>query len=143
MANEYDPRQVKVIFGPLILNGLADGEMVSVAYQADGVSVVVGGQGDAVLVDDHDDSAEVTVRFHAAHLAGQNTLRQLLVHYNAGNLALPFAIESVSTGESLASPAAKIKMRPDTAFADGEAPVREVVFVCSALFSQTKLALTP
>lgn len=143
MANEFDPRLVIMSFGPLVLNGYADGEMISVSYLGDGVSAVVGGQGAGILIDDHDNSAEVTVRIFAAHLAGQITMSALLKHHTAGNIALPLSIVSVTTGEKLAGGLAKIKKKPDASFSKGEAPVREIVFVSASLSMQAAVALVP
>jgi hypothetical protein len=130
-VSTYDPQFVNAIFGPMPLLGLADGTMFEVAMQGDGVRAQVGTQGEAVLVENHNFSAEVTCRFMATGL-GAVTLSRLHAHKRLFNIALPFILRSIDTGETVASGLAKIKNFPDVSFGD-EAPVREVVFVLARL----------
>lgn len=135
----YDPKQVVVSFGPLPILGYAPGSMIEVTMLGPGTSAAVGAQGEAVLIDSHNRSAEVKVRLMGTGL-GRNTLHFLRVHYTAGNLALPLLVGAIDTGEQLAGGVAKIKNVPDTAFGD-DAPVREVTFVVARLDQQNALDL--
>lgn len=126
----YNPNNVIMNYGPLPILGFADGSKISVAFQGDGDTVAVGTDGNAVIVRDNNRSAEVTVRLHAATTQGRATLSSLLAQYNGPNIALPLSIVSRDTGEAIVSAEATIKMRPNADFAQ-EAPVREIVFVCS------------
>lgn len=135
MTTSYNAKEVMVNFGPLPLLGAADGDFCTVAYQGDGVGMVVGARGATVCIDNHDNSAEVTMRLFATG-DGQNTLSALLAHYTAGNPFLPLAVISVSTGESVVAGSAKIKKLPDKSFGTG-APIREIVFVVPEPFDVT------
>ncbi len=126
-TNTYDPKLVVVTFGPLPLLGFADGAMIEIAMQGDGASAQVGTQGEAVVIKNHNRAAEATCRFMGTGL-GRATLSALLAHFLAFNLALPFTVTSVDTGEQLAGGVAVIKNVPDASFGD-DAPVREVIFV--------------
>ncbi len=130
-ANTYDPKLVIATFGPLPLLGFADGAMIEVAMQGDGASSQVGTQGEAVVIKSHNRAAEATCRFMGTGL-GRATLSALHAHFLALNLALPFTLTSIDTGEQLAGGVAVIKNYPDTSFGD-DAPVREVIFVIGEL----------
>lgn len=127
----FNPRNAGAAFGPLPMLGVANGTMFEVKMLGPGVSLAVGTQGEAVLVDSHNRSAEVTVRLMATGL-GRNTLSALRAHWTAGNPALPFNIISKDTGEALSGGVAKLKNVPDTSFGD-DAPIREVVFIVARL----------
>jgi hypothetical protein len=127
----YNPKNVVANFGPLPLRGYADGSMIEISMQGDGVQAVVGTQGEAVLIDNHDFSAEATHRFMATG-EGRVTLERLHRHLKTLNLPLPYTLTSIDTGEVIAGGVAKIKNFPDASFGD-DAPVREVVFVIAQL----------
>lgn len=134
MSN-FDPKLVNMTWGPLLLDGYAQGEMISVSFQGDGNKAEVGTGGEAVTIVSHDDRAEITVRLLRTG-AGRNTLSALLSSYNvARGLALPLGIASIDTGEVMASGRAVLKKPPDLAYSN-EAPVAEVVFVCERLTYQ-------
>lgn len=135
----YDPKLVGISFGPLPLLGFASGAMIEVTMLGDGTKAAVGTQGEAVLIDSHNRSAEVKCRFMATGL-GRNTLSQLRAHFTAGNPALPLMIGSLDTGEEIAGGVAKMKNHPDSAFGD-DAPIREVTFVVARLDQQNALDL--
>lgn len=141
IVSTYDPQFVIGTFGTLPLQGLADGSMYEVAMQGDGVQAAVGTQGEAVLIENHNFSAEITVRFMGTGL-GQVTLAQLHAHKKAFNIALPFTLTSIDTGEVVAAGLAKIKNFPDVSFGDG-APIREVVFVVARLELSANPVPTP
>ena len=127
----YDPQNVVMAYGSLIITGYADGQMIEIAMQGDGVSASVGTQGEAVLIENHNFSAEITARLMATGL-GQVVLSALHASKKARNVARPLTITSINTGETIASGLAKIKNFPDAAFGD-DAPVREIVFVVARL----------
>lgn len=120
-----------MFYGPLPMLGVASGTMFEVKMSGPGTGVAVGSQGEAVLIDNHNRSAEVTVRLMGTG-AGRNTLSALRLSWIAGNPAFSLGIESLDTGETLIGGTAKLKNPPDSAFGD-DAPVREVVFVVARL----------
>lgn len=130
-TSNYDPRNCNAAFGPLPMLGVASGTMFEVRVLGPGVAIAVGTQGEAVLIDSHNRSAEVTVRLMGTGL-GRNTLSALRAHWIAGNPALPFNILSKDTGEALSGGVAKLKNPPDTSFGD-DAPVREVTFIVARM----------
>jgi hypothetical protein len=135
----YDPKRVGVSFGPLPILGYASGSMIEVTMLGDGTRAAVGTQGEAVLVDNHNQSAEVKVRLMATGL-GRNTLHFLRAHMIAGNPALPLMLNSLDTGEKIGGGVAKLKNYPDASLGD-DAPIREVTFVVARLDQQNSLDL--
>ena len=136
----YDPKKVVVTWGPLILDGFAEGDMVSVAWQGDGAQATVGTGGEACTTISHDDRAEVAVSLMRTG-AGQNTLAALMASYNfERGLALPFAIASVDTGEVFVAGSAVIKKPPEASLGN-EAPTAEVMFVIERGIYQVAPAL--
>lgn len=124
----YDPGDVLVVFGAIPISGFADGEMVKVTHQGDGVKVAVGSAGEVAFIESHQKAAEVTIRLMST--AFINSL--LTAHYQAGNLAVPLVITDASTGSTHVSGAAKIKRMPDAAYGS-EIPVREWAFMVAKL----------
>lgn len=133
---EYDPKKVTALFGALPLLGHADGEFIRVNFLGEGDRAMVGAGGATCLVRSHDKRAEVTVRFMAANDEGRAVLSALLAFYNGGNPMLPFAVNSRSTGETLAGGSAVMKKPPEAVFGVDH-PVREVTFVLPECRMQT------
>lgn len=137
MTTSYSAKDVNVIFGVLPLLGEGDGDFVTVAPMAEGSTMVVGARGHTVVIDEHNDAIEITVRL-AAIGDGRNTLSALVTHHTAGNQYLPIAMNSLSTGETVIGGAAKLKRKPELAFGSGS-PTREVTF----LVPNAKMIVTP
>lgn len=130
--SSYDPKKVIILWGPLLLDGFAEGSMIQVSRPGEGAQAFVGTGGEAVTVVDHDDRAEVTVNLMRTG-AGRNTLAALMASYNLDRgLALPLAITSIDTGEALATGRAVLKKQPDLDFSN-EAPSAEIMFVCERM----------
>ena len=62
MLKTYDPGQVSVTFGPVILSGFADGEQIVVEPNVESFTLHMGAQGDGARTRSRDKSARVTVR---------------------------------------------------------------------------------
>ena len=138
----FDPRLVLMKYGPVVLDGFADGTAINVEYQGDGATAAVGFKGNAVLVQNPNKSAEITVRLYVAEAVGRNVARALVLLHEALNLPQPLTIVSLSTGEKL-SGIGVIKNLPNVDFAQGEPPVREFMFVVGSLESLPAPAVTP
>ena len=138
----YDPKRMAAIFGVLPLVGYADGEMIAVNMQGDGASATVGTQGEAVLIENHNFSAEVTHRFSISTIRARIVVAQLAAHKKNKNIALPYVLTHLDTGETVAAGLAKIKNYPNANFSDA-APVREVMFVLGEVDYSVNPVVTP
>lgn len=132
----FDVSDVVVTYSGIPLAGLAEGSVITINWLGDGDSVTVGAGGDAVIVRDVNRAAEVVVRIQATG-PGRNTLAALATLKNLGGDRLPLIIASPDTGEAIATEQAVIKQQPSMEFGVGEAPVREVTFLCGKAYVQT------
>jgi hypothetical protein len=124
MTDTYDPGLVYVVAGAVPINtGFAEGSMVRVARQGDGVRAVVGAAGETAFVESYDERAEVTIR-----MMGTSRLNSALAGLEALGVAFPFSIVSISTRQTLVGGAARIKRMPDQEFS-ADMPTMEWVFV--------------
>ena len=130
----FDPRLVVAKFGGIIIDGYADGSALNIEYQGDGASAAVGFKGNAVLVQNPNKAAEITLRLYVGDPVGRNVARALVLHHEVGNLPAPFTMLSISTGDKL-SGIAVLKNLPNVEFSQGESPVREFMLVCGRLES--------
>lgn len=100
MLGIYDPKDVTVILGSVIVNGFADGTFVSAAMREDAFTLAVGADGDAGRAKSNDRSGAVTftllqtakanallTALHVADLASSNGagVVPLLIRDNQGN----------------------------------------------------------
>lgn len=127
----YDPKDFVILFGPLNIQGFADGDMCTIAYNSGGASVSVGARGDAVIVKNWDQSANVTVRLFQSLDGARNEIAALDAHILAGNLALPLAVSL--NGENYTATEAVVQKYADATFSADSAPVREYTFVVGRL----------
>ena len=124
----YDPGLVKATFGPILLGGYAEGDMIQVNHLGEGNRAGVGTAGEAAYVKDYDQRAEVVFRLMAT-----SPVNALLSGYlQSGNVPVPLIITSLSTGTLHASGDAIIKRQPDVSYSNG-VPVREWTFVVAKL----------
>src|SRR5262245_23969590 len=68
MANSYDPKRVTLTWAGILLDGVMDGEFVSVEFQEDSVMLHVGTQGDTTFVENPNliEIANVTLEQYSA-----------------------------------------------------------------------------
>lgn len=125
MTATYDPGKVLVMFGAIPISGYADGSMVNVQLEGEGVRAETGTAGETAYVESHDRRATVTVRLMET-AAAVNTL--LSAWFNAGNVEMPLIVTNLSTGRTHASGGAKIKNIPN-ADRGSDVPVLEWNFV--------------
>ena len=132
MASTYDPTKVKLFYGVLPVSGYADGSMIDVRPMGEGVTILTGTAGETCFIDTKNKKHEMMFRlFNTARLP--NAALEAL--FNAGNLPLPVAILSLSTGELIVSGNAKIERIPGTTY-DNNVPVREWKLMIPSLETQ-------
>lgn len=120
----FDPGKVIVQFGAIPVSGFADGSMVNVEPQGDGVTAVVGSAGETAFVESHDRRSLVTIR-----LMGTSPINALLsAWFQAGNIPAPLVISSLTTATIHASGEAKLQRNPGADYG-ADVPVREWIFV--------------
>jgi hypothetical protein len=61
-VKNYDPDRVSMIFGPVILHGLADGSFLTVEYNEDAFTLQVGSDGESCRSRSNNNSARVTFK---------------------------------------------------------------------------------
>lgn len=130
----YDPTRVSLIWGILPITGFADGTMIQVSPQGDGVRAVTGTAGETAFIETPNRQHEVMFRLFET--APSNVALTLL--FEAGNVPAPMAIASLSTGAATAAGAAKLERIPGTTY-DNNVPVREWKLIVPKLAT----AMTP
>mgnify|MGYP001559136436 FL=1 len=116
----YDPTRVHLIYGILPITGFAEGSMITLSPQGDGVRAVTGTAGETAFIETPNRQHEVTFRLFET--APSNVALMLL--FQAGNVPVPLAINSMSTGATMLAAAAKLERIPGTTY-DKDVPVRE------------------
>lgn len=124
MTATYDPTRVSLVWGLLPITGFADGTMINVTPQGDGVRAITGTAGETAFIETPNRQHEV--EFRLMETAGGTPLATntaLVALFEAGNLPAPMTLTSVSTGATMAAGAAKLERVPGTTY-DNNMPVR-------------------
>ena len=88
MAETFDPGAVIMQFGPLLIQGFAEGDMIRVEPRSEGDTLAVGSGGETARVKSRDKSATVTAILmdtHPINIA-------LIAYHNLGNVAAPLSV---------------------------------------------------
>ena len=125
MTRSYDPTQVFLTYGVLPVSGYADGSMIQVSPVGDGNKAMVGTAGEAAFVKTPNRQNEVTFRLFET--SPVNAALALL--YNAGNVPVPVALVSASTGALAGAGAGILERIPGVTYEAG-VPVREWKAIC-------------
>lgn len=127
---QWDPGQLKVTYGVIVITGFAEGSMVSIARNGDGDTSVTGTAGETARVRSRDQSARVTIRLMKTSPAA----KALNLLINSGNPPQPLVITDLDEipPTTHVCPDAFLAREPDIDYA-AELPVREYVVVCPKL----------
>jgi len=114
---QYDPKDVVVVYGALVLTGFADGTFVKVAMNEDDFGLKVGADGEGCRVRKRNKSAtvEVTLLQSSASNAALSASRALDIETPEGLLGKQLSI-TTSSGNTFFAAAAWIKKMPDVEF---------------------------
>lgn len=138
----YDLQQVVAVFATIYLQGFADGDVISVAFDEPQETKKAGASGDVVRVRNASRMATATVRLQRGSVAAAQ-LRLWVQQF--GPLApldqAPFIITDVAAGLIHQSLQAWVEASPPPVFS-ADAPVEEWVFGLAKLETETLVAAT-
>ena len=122
----YDPRQVRITYGGIPIQGFADGDIVTVAADADAVGAAQGADGEVVINRGPTRLHTVTIRLmqtssSLSYLGGEAVIQA------AGAPPKPLVITDINTGSQTTFDLAWIKRVPDQSYGV-EAGMREFAF---------------
>lgn len=119
MTEFYDPNQVQVSLGGVLLEGFAEGSMIEVEPASDDYAEVVGTKGDVGVARIYNPLANVKIRFLQTSSANDqlSTLRNSSRAATASGFAAAFSVRDAS-GTSKVQGTAWIKKRPTTTFSN-------------------------
>lgn len=125
----YNPRDFQCTFAGIpLMDGVADGDFVTVDYEEDLTTVTTGAGGDSVLVLNLNQTATATVRLLAASPAN-TALAVLASAWQAGaGSAAAFYVTNRNGGATALSSAAAVKKIPALT-GSKDAPVNEWTFI--------------
>ena len=128
----YDPSQVHIIFGPLILTGYADGTFVNVNRKEDMFSLQIGTSGEGTRSKSNNRSGEVMVQLMQSSDSNA-ALSELALADEIGNVGVfPLFIKDNSGSSIYTAETAWIVKIPDSEFSR-EAGPREWKFETDVL----------
>ena len=109
----YSFKSESVTYGPVIINGFADGDnVVSIAPIEDTFTAVAGAKGDVTRVQSSNDMVEITVRLLQSSEAAQQLIELYKADRETANGVLPFVAVNSQTGEVYTVPKAWIVRMP-------------------------------
>jgi hypothetical protein len=116
----YDPQRLNLIWGVIAISGYADGSMVQISPQGDGVRAITGTAGETAFIETPNRQHEVMFRLmETSPINGA-----LMLLFEAGNVPAPLSLTSLSTGAGMIADAAKLERIPGVTY-DNNVPVRE------------------
>ena len=123
----YDPGQVSVTFGPIILSGFGDGEQIMVEPNVESFTLLMGAQGEGARTRSRDKSARVTVRI--LQTSETNDLLSAVQNLDraAGEGIFPLMVKD-NGGRSIHLAESAWIVAPPSAAYGAEAGVREWIF---------------
>lgn len=134
MLRQYDPRDVIVTWGPLLLQGFSDGTFVSAEYDEDAVTKHVGAQGAVTATVSANRGGKVTVTIGQA--SPTNDALSLIAaaqrQPGAGLQRHALMVKHVNGTTLIAAAEAWIQKVPNTEFG-AEHAAREWIFDCAEL----------
>ena len=130
----YDPGQVSVTFGPIILSGFGDGEQIMVEPNVESFTLLMGAQGEGARTRSRDKSARVTVRI--LQTSETNDLLSAVQNLDraAGEGIFPLMVKDNGGRSLFLAESAWIVAPPSSPFGS-EAGVREWIFETDSMES--------
>lgn len=123
----YDPGQVSVTFGPVILSGFGDGEQILVEPNVESFSLLMGAQGDGARTRSRDKSSRVTVRLLQTSETNDLLSAILATDRATGEGIFPLMVKDNGGRALHLAESAWIVAPPSSAYG-AEAGVREWIF---------------
>lgn len=100
--HSYDPKNVKLVFGPVLVEGFAEGSFVNVEYNEDQFTLQVGSDGESSRSKRNNNSARLTVQLMPGAAANAALSAILSADKAAGAGIFPVALTDLSTGTTFA-----------------------------------------
>lgn len=117
-AKVYNPKEVVIVFGPIIVTGFADGTFLSVDFNEDAYSLQVGTDGEGTRSRTNNESATVT--FTTMQSSDTNDLLSALHQVDkntpGGDGIVPLLIKDLQGSSLYAAETAWIKKAPTSEF---------------------------
>lgn len=134
MFYPYDPNKVVVIHGSLLLDGFAEGSMVTVSKSERDFAMDPGAKGDVVLRRLRNPIGTITVRLQAE--SPSNTALALLREQNTKGIPVPVPtiVRDLQKNALHKAAFSIVEGAPDSEYAS-DSGVREWVFLCATLES--------
>lgn len=136
----YDPKNVKLVFGPVLVEGFAEGSFVNVEYNADFFTLQVGSDGESSRSKSNNNSARLTVQLMPGAAANIGLGAALAADKAIGAGVFPLALTDLSTGSTFIAENAWVVRDPGYDY-QTEAQPREWVFETDNLQSVYGAAL--
>lgn len=125
--HQYDPKNVKLVFGAVLVEGYAEGSFVNVEYNEDLFSLQIGSDGESSRSKSNNRSARITVNLMPGAAANIGLGAALAADKAAGAGVFPLALTDLSTGSSFIAEGAWIVRDPGYDF-QTEAQARQWIF---------------
>ncbi|MBI4815179.1 MAG: DUF3277 family protein [Deltaproteobacteria bacterium] len=120
--HKYDPKDVKVTFGPALIMGFGPDTFVSIEYSNDAFAMAVGADGEVVRSKSNDQSAVVTLTLMAGSSGNAVLSAALNADVAEGLGVFPLAIVDLSTGTTHFGKEAWVVKDPKTDYAKESQP---------------------
>jgi hypothetical protein len=117
-VKQYDPRDVIITWGPIIIEGVADGTFVAIEFDEDAATKHVGAQGDVTVTISANRGAGAMITLGQASPSNDKLSAAAALQRRRGNglVKMPFTVKHIN-GTTLAStPEAWIKKEPAVEF---------------------------
>lgn len=123
----YDPKNVKLVFGVVLVEGFAEGSMVNVQYNADRFTLQSGSDGESSRSASNNNSARITVNLMPGAASNIGLGAALTADKATGAGIFPLALTDLSTGTTFIAKDAWIVRDPGYDY-QTEAQSREWIF---------------
>lgn len=94
----YDPKNVKLVFGAVLVEGFAEGSMINVEYNGDLFTLQVGSDGESSRSKTNNNSARLTIQLMPGAAANIGLGAALSADKAAGAGIFPLQLTDLSTG---------------------------------------------
>lgn len=118
---KYDAKEVSVQVAGQLLTGFADGDFVSIVYNADIWTTTVGADGEGVQSKSNDRSAQITIT--VLPTSPVNAILSGLLEDGVTKVPVPLSVIDPNTNSSHVTEGARIKKVPDKAYGKEASPI--------------------
>ncbi len=115
-AKHYNPKDVVIIFGPVIVEGIADGTFVEVEPNEDAVSLYIGGDGKGTRAMSNNRSGTVKVTLSQASKTNEQLSVQHEIDRSTGGGVWPLMIKDLNGTTLFTAATAWVKRQPNASF---------------------------